>query len=333
MVAALLGLLLARDAGVPVADLPLSLGLTVDEEEGGTGSIALARSLRPRHALVMESSGSTSPSPRRAWSRWCSPCSGRSAHGSVPEQGDNAVVKAARLVVALDDLPFLRRSHPLIAPAVVVQQMHGGSDLHVVPDLAEVHLDVRLGPDLRLAGGVRRAERAGRASRRRRAHDRARRRLGDAGRRAVRRAPCDGRSPRRSAATRSSSGSPPGPTPTTWWRWAARRRSCSGRGRGSRRRTGRTITSTCSDVVDCALVRQAPGVGPVARRPRLARGLRAASGQSRRARRDGDLDAGGEQREPQPQIGPGERRGVPAGRSSRTRSPGRGAGRCARAPV
>ena len=73
---------------------------------------------------------------------------GRSAHGSVPEQGDNAVVKAARLVVALDGLPFLRRPDPLITPAVLVQELHGGTELHVVPDSAEVHLDVRLGPDL-----------------------------------------------------------------------------------------------------------------------------------------------------------------------------------------
>ncbi len=149
VVAALLGLLLARDAGVPLADLPLSLGLTVDEEEGGTGSIALARSLRPHHALVMESSEFDIAVAEAGVVEVMLAVRGRSAHGSVPEQGDNAVVKAARLVVALDDLPFLRRAHPLIAPAVVVQQMHGGSDLHVVPDLAEVHLDVRLGPNLR----------------------------------------------------------------------------------------------------------------------------------------------------------------------------------------
>jgi acetylornithine deacetylase/succinyl-diaminopimelate desuccinylase-like protein len=149
VVAALLGLLLARDAGVPLADLPLSLGLTVDEEEGGTGSIALARSLRPRHALVMESTEFAIAVAEAGVVEVMLAVRGRSAHGSVPEQGDNAVVKAARLIVALDELPFLRHAHPLIAPAVVVQQMHGGSELHVVPDLAEVHLDVRLGPNLR----------------------------------------------------------------------------------------------------------------------------------------------------------------------------------------
>ena len=148
VVAALLGLLLARDAGVPVADLPLSVGLTVDEEEGGTGSIALAKSLRPRHAVAMESTGFDIAVAEAGVVEVVLAVRGRSAHGSVPEQGDNAVVKASRLVVALGDLPFLRHLHPLVAPAVVVQQMHGGSDLHVVPDLAEVHLDVRLGPNL-----------------------------------------------------------------------------------------------------------------------------------------------------------------------------------------
>ena len=146
--AALLGLLLARSAGVPVAALPLSLGLTVDEEEGGTGSIALASSLRPRHAVVMESTDFDIAVAEAGVVEVVLVVHGRSAHGSVPEQGDNAVVKAARMVAAMDHLPFLRSSHPLIAPAVLVQELHGGSDLHVVPDLAEVHLDVRLGPDL-----------------------------------------------------------------------------------------------------------------------------------------------------------------------------------------
>jgi acetylornithine deacetylase/succinyl-diaminopimelate desuccinylase-like protein len=150
--AALLGLLLARDTGVPVADLPLSLGLTVDEEEGGTGSIALAEALRPRHALVMESSGFDIAVAEAGVAEVVVSVHGRSAHGSVPEQGDNAVVKAARLVLALEGLPFARTAHPLIAPAIMVQQLHGGSDLHVVPDLAEVHLDARLGPDVTAQG-------------------------------------------------------------------------------------------------------------------------------------------------------------------------------------
>jgi acetylornithine deacetylase/succinyl-diaminopimelate desuccinylase-like protein len=149
VVAALLGLLLARDAGVPVADLPLSVGLTIDEEEGGTGSIALAKSLRARHAIVLESTGFDIAVAEAGVVEVVLAVHGRSAHGSVPEQGDNAVVKAAHMVVALEKLAFMRRAHPLVAPAVVVQQMHGGSELHVVPDLAEVHLDVRLGPNLR----------------------------------------------------------------------------------------------------------------------------------------------------------------------------------------
>jgi acetylornithine deacetylase/succinyl-diaminopimelate desuccinylase-like protein len=149
VVAALLGLRLARESGVPVADLPLSVGLTIDEEEGGTGSIALAKSLRARHAVVLESTGFDIAVAEAGVVEVVLAVHGRSAHGSVPEQGDNAVVKAAHMVVALEELAFVRRVHPLVAPAVTVQQMHGGSELHVVPDLTEVHLDVRLGPNLR----------------------------------------------------------------------------------------------------------------------------------------------------------------------------------------
>ncbi len=146
--AALLGLLLARAAGVPVDDLPLSLGLTVDEEEGGTGSMALARSLRPRSCLVMESTGLDLAIAEAGVVEVVIRVRGRSAHGSLPEQGDNAVVKAARLVLALDDLALARHAHPLVSTAVLVQELHGGTDLHVVPDQADVHLDVRVAPGL-----------------------------------------------------------------------------------------------------------------------------------------------------------------------------------------
>lgn len=74
--------------------------------------------------------------------------SGRSAHGSLPEQGDNAIDKAVRFVVALHRLPVLRHEDELISPAAVVLQFHGGSQTHVIPDRAQVHLDVRIGLSL-----------------------------------------------------------------------------------------------------------------------------------------------------------------------------------------
>jgi succinyl-diaminopimelate desuccinylase len=146
--AALLALVLARAAGMPMEETPVCLGFTVDEEEGGTGSIALARSLHPSHSLVMESSGFDIAVAEAGVVEAMLAVHGRSAHGSLPELGDNAVVKAARLVLELDSLPFLAHPHPLLDSAIVVQQLHGGSDLHVVPDLAEVHIDTRLAPGL-----------------------------------------------------------------------------------------------------------------------------------------------------------------------------------------
>jgi acetylornithine deacetylase/succinyl-diaminopimelate desuccinylase-like protein len=146
--AALLALVMARAAGMPIDESPACLGFTVDEEEGGTGSIALARSLRPRHALVMESSGFDMAVAEAGVVEAVLAVHGRSAHGSLPELGDNAVVKAARLVLDLDSLPFLSIPHPLLDSAIVVLQLHGGSDLHAVPDLAEIHVDTRLAPGL-----------------------------------------------------------------------------------------------------------------------------------------------------------------------------------------
>jgi acetylornithine deacetylase/succinyl-diaminopimelate desuccinylase-like protein len=151
VVAGLLGLLQARAAGVPVGQLPVALGLTVDEEEGGSGSLALAASLRPRHAVVLEPTGLRLATAEAGTVELRLRVHGKSAHGSLPEEGENAINKAARLVLELEELPFLRRPDPLIAPAAVLLQLHAGSELHVIPDLAEIHIDVRFGPALSVA--------------------------------------------------------------------------------------------------------------------------------------------------------------------------------------
>ena len=54
VVACLLALTLARDSGAEFAAFPVAVGLTVDEEEDGTGSIALAELTRPRHVIALE---------------------------------------------------------------------------------------------------------------------------------------------------------------------------------------------------------------------------------------------------------------------------------------
>lgn len=72
---------------------------------------------------------------------------GKTAHGSMPEQGDNAVYKAARAVERLTCFDFRCERHPVLgAPTLNVGSFHGGLNINSVPDRAEVQIDVRTIP-------------------------------------------------------------------------------------------------------------------------------------------------------------------------------------------
>jgi succinyl-diaminopimelate desuccinylase len=72
---------------------------------------------------------------------------GITAHGSMPERGDNAVYKAARAVNRLACFHFGVAGHPVLgAPTLNVGTFHGGLNINSVPDRAEVQIDMRTSP-------------------------------------------------------------------------------------------------------------------------------------------------------------------------------------------
>jgi acetylornithine deacetylase/succinyl-diaminopimelate desuccinylase-like protein len=147
VVACLLALLFARSEGVPLDRRPVAVGLTVDEERSGKGSIAMARELRPAHVVVAEGTdlglGLVEAGTVEVWVRF----SGRSVHGALRDEGDNAAERAVRMVNEVLDLPMLARSHPLLGTnAPMLWEIRSGQELNVVPDRADVHLDVRVNP-------------------------------------------------------------------------------------------------------------------------------------------------------------------------------------------
>ncbi|MCF8033924.1 MAG: M20 family metallopeptidase [Desulfarculaceae bacterium] len=78
---------------------------------------------------------------------------GVSAHGSMPELGDNAIHKAAAAVGELAAFSFDAPPHPVLGPATLnVGTISGGKATNVVPDRAELSLDLRLVPGMDLAG-------------------------------------------------------------------------------------------------------------------------------------------------------------------------------------
>jgi acetylornithine deacetylase/succinyl-diaminopimelate desuccinylase-like protein len=147
VVAAIVALLLARDAGVRLESLPLAVGLCVDEERGGKGSAVMAEALRPRFVVGLEGTelglGVAEGGFVEAWLR----VRGRAVHGALRELGDNAIDKAIELVTRMRSHPAAAHRHPLLGENVpMVWEIHGGEPLNVVPDRCSVHVDWRVNP-------------------------------------------------------------------------------------------------------------------------------------------------------------------------------------------
>ncbi len=69
---------------------------------------------------------------------------GVTAHGSMPEHGDNAIYKIAAAAVALQHFDFACPPHPLMgSPTLNVGVINGGINVNSVPDAAEILVDIR----------------------------------------------------------------------------------------------------------------------------------------------------------------------------------------------
>ena len=163
-VAALLSGVLAAARDCPGAG-GLALVLTAGEETGCTGAAAMVRDrVLPGRAgaLLIAEPTANAPMLGHRGALWLAArVRGRAAHGSMPELGDNAVLKAARLAL---DLSAHVAGLPAPAsgqrPSLNVGTFRGGSKVNMVPDSACLELDLRFPADLdpeSLAAGLRRA--------------------------------------------------------------------------------------------------------------------------------------------------------------------------------
>jgi acetylornithine deacetylase len=83
---------------------------------------------------------------------------GKACHSSMPEQGDNAVMKLARALDVLEKTlqPRLASyTHPLLGKSTMnIGIFQGGTRANIVPDFAQAQLDIRITPALTAAGGA-----------------------------------------------------------------------------------------------------------------------------------------------------------------------------------
>ena len=128
------------------------LAITAGEETGCDGALAMAEAgVLPKAAalLVGEPTGNQ-PMIGHKGALWLkAETAGVTAHGSMPELGDNAVYKAARAIGRLADFDFNVARHPVLGPPTLnVGKVSGGLNINSVPDRAEILVDVRTIPGM-----------------------------------------------------------------------------------------------------------------------------------------------------------------------------------------
>lgn len=137
------------DSGGGVAGL--NLVFTAGEETGCEGAFAMARHpeaatlLGRAGALVVAEPTGNAPLIGHKGALWLrATAAGITAHGSMPEQGDNAIYKVARAALALEAFAFDTPAHPLMGPPTLnVGTARGGLNINSVPDAAELGVDIR----------------------------------------------------------------------------------------------------------------------------------------------------------------------------------------------
>ena len=69
---------------------------------------------------------------------------GKTAHGSMPQEGINAVLHMATLINALKDFKIDYPPHPIMGPCTMsINQVHGGKATNVIPDNCTINIDIR----------------------------------------------------------------------------------------------------------------------------------------------------------------------------------------------
>lgn len=132
----------------------LELVITAGEETGCQGAFELANTqgaLGRAGAVVVGEPTSNFPFVGHKGAFWLNARThGVTAHGSMPEKGDNAVFKAAKALIALEKFRFANEPHALMGQASLnVGTIRGGLNINSVPDEAVMAIDIRSVPSSR----------------------------------------------------------------------------------------------------------------------------------------------------------------------------------------
>lgn len=132
------------------------LVLTAGEENGCQGARYLAGRegvLDKAGALVVGEPTANLPLIGHRGALWLEGRTfGKTAHGSMPQEGENAIFAAARALLALEKFRFSVPRHPILgAPTLNVGTIAGGENINSVPDRTRFEIDIRTVPPLTAA--------------------------------------------------------------------------------------------------------------------------------------------------------------------------------------
>src|SRR6478735_1523023 len=129
----------------------VTLVITADEECGCGGAAFLVKQgklLGNVGALVIGEPTANYPLVGHKGALWLDVTTrGVTAHGSMPERGDNAIYKAAGAIQKLREFDFETPAHDLMgSPTLNVGTVHGGLNINSVPDSTVIGVDIRTIP-------------------------------------------------------------------------------------------------------------------------------------------------------------------------------------------
>lgn len=145
-----------------LADLPMAVDFVafMGEESGQWGSKEFSRCHGADYcfAIVGEPT-SMQVIHQTKGSLWTTlRATGVAAHSSMPERGENAILKLTRALDRLDThlgAELATFTHPSLGHSTLnIGMIRGGARPNIVPDLAEAELDIRITPSLTAAGGA-----------------------------------------------------------------------------------------------------------------------------------------------------------------------------------
>ena len=121
-----------------------------DEEYKSVGTEALIKEYSADAALICEPTNLEIGIAHKGFAWTKVEVFGKAAHGSRPDEGIDAIVKAGKVLTEIDNLAnniLPRKRHPLVgSPSIHASLISGGTELSTYPDYCQIKLERRIIP-------------------------------------------------------------------------------------------------------------------------------------------------------------------------------------------